>query len=403
MTVGTAGGAKGDIRPGQYNAARGGALAMIRVLHVCRAHSAAIERKIDLIEAGGDFRVYRARSAFREAAPGGFAVGACSRSNRSVRRIRVLRRPDPHRGLWVTLSFGVRSAPPDLIHAEEEPDSLAALQVLLARRVFARRAPVILHTWQNLYRPLGRAARWVLRRSLGAADAILSANREGLEVLARRGYQGITARVPQSGFDPSVHFPRQARRDDETFTVVFVGRLAPEKGVDILLDALARLGPPSRACVVGRGPAQASLEMMVARLGLTARVSFTGQLAPAAVAERLAACDVLVLPSRTTSWWKEQFGRVLVEAMACRVPVVGSDSGAIPEVVGEAGLTFPEGDAAALAERLSELRGSPALRADLAERGYRHVMDLYTPERLAAQTAAAYRLVVGTGAAPAVS
>jgi glycosyltransferase involved in cell wall biosynthesis len=83
--------------------------------------------------------------------------------------------------------------------------------------------------------------------------------------------------------------------------------------------------------------------------------------------------DALVLPSRTTSVWKEQFGRVIVEAMACQTPVIGSDSGAIPEVIGDAGLIFPEGDAHALGNCLRRLIESPDLRRELGERGHARV------------------------------
>ena len=87
-----------------------------------------------------------------------------------------------------------------------------------------------------------------------------------------------------------------------------------------------------------------------------------------AAAERL---DCLALPSLTRPNWKEQFGRVLVEAMACQVPVVGSDSGEIPNLVGDAGLIVPEGDAAALAAALRRLRDDAVLRASLGWPGGR--------------------------------
>ena len=98
-----------------------------------------------------------------------------------------------------------------------------------------------------------------------------------------------------------------------------------------------------------------------------------------------------MLPSRTTPVWKEQFGRVLAEAMACKVPVIGSDSGAIREVIGDAGLIFPEGNVAALADCLRLLNASPSLRHDLAERGYVRASGLYTQEHIAEQTADFYR------------
>jgi glycosyltransferase involved in cell wall biosynthesis len=123
-------------------------------------------------------------------------------------------------------------------------------------------------------------------------------------------------------------------------------------------------------------------------------VQFVPPLLPVQVAQQLHQIDTLVLPSRTTSVWKEQFGRVLTEAMACRVPVIGSDSGAIPEVIGDAGLIFTEGDAVALADCLRQLIDFPDLRRDLAQRGYMRVMTNYTQEHIAQQTTDFYRQVM---------
>jgi glycosyltransferase involved in cell wall biosynthesis len=90
--------------------------------------------------------------------------------------------------------------------------------------------------------------------------------------------------------------------------------------------------------------------------------------------------DVLVLPSHTTATWKEQFGRVIVEALWCGVPVVGSDSGEIPWLIGltEGGVTFPEGDVGALAGELARLRSDAPLRERLAARGRAQVQRLFT-------------------------
>jgi glycosyltransferase involved in cell wall biosynthesis len=88
--------------------------------------------------------------------------------------------------------------------------------------------------------------------------------------------------------------------------------------------------------------------------------------------------DMLVVPSRTQRNWKEQFGRVLIEGMACGVPVIGSDSGAIPWVIGDAGRIFPEGDAAALANEIRLLAGSPELRRELGEKGRARVVEHFS-------------------------
>ncbi|MDE2815299.1 MAG: glycosyltransferase, partial [Chloroflexota bacterium] len=105
---------------------------------------------------------------------------------------------------------------------------------------------------------------------------------------------------------------------------------------------------------------------------------------------------VCVLPSLTMPNWKEQFGRVLIEAMACGVPVVGSDSGEIPEIVGSddedpGGRTFPEGDVEALAEILTELHGDPSLRCGYGAQGRERVLRDFTQERIAAKTVRMYR------------
>ncbi len=112
------------------------------------------------------------------------------------------------------------------------------------------------------------------------------------------------------------------------------------------------------------------------------------------VPEFLGGLDALVLPSLTYPNWKEQFGRVLMEAMACEVPVVGSDSGEIAHVIGDAGLVFPEGDVTALTDCLRRLRAAPELRRELAARGLARVRERYTQDRIAAQTLEVYQTVL---------
>jgi len=104
--------------------------------------------------------------------------------------------------------------------------------------------------------------------------------------------------------------------------------------------------------------------------------------------------DALALPSHTTRGWKEQFGRVLIEAMSCGVPVIGSSSGEIPNVIGDAGLIYPEGDVRALAATIGRLAAQPALYADLARRGRARVLERYTQAALARQYYEVYRTML---------
>jgi glycosyltransferase involved in cell wall biosynthesis len=174
--------------------------------------------------------------------------------------------------------------------------------------------------------------------------------------------------------------------------VGFIGRIVPEKGVDVLVDALADFD--ARLLVVGEGIARAGLEAQTAGWP-SGKAVFTGGVADSAVPDYLACMDALVLPSRTTASWAEQFGHVLVEAMAAGVPVIGSSSGAIPEVIGEAGLVFPEGDAGALRVQLATLFDDPALRKRLVALGRARVERLYTNERIARAQRDIYRQVLG--------
>jgi glycosyltransferase involved in cell wall biosynthesis len=170
--------------------------------------------------------------------------------------------------------------------------------------------------------------------------------------------------------------------------------LVPEKGVDVLLRAVAGMRGSWRLSVVGLGPEQDRLEALVRRLGLDERVSFDGHLPSTRLPAFYRELDVLVLPSLSRPNWVEQFGRVLIEAMACGVPVVGSDCGEIPAVVGDAGLLFPEGDVEALQGHLLRLMRDLDLWADLTRRGRERVLSCFTQAQVAAETVAVYREIV---------
>jgi glycosyltransferase involved in cell wall biosynthesis len=130
---------------------------------------------------------------------------------------------------------------------------------------------------------------------------------------------------------------------------------------------------------------------MTHELGIADRVTFIEWIASTEMPQQYAEIDVLVLPSLTRPNWKEQFGRVLVESMAAARPVIGSDSGAIPGVIGNGGLVFPEGDVAALAEHLHTLQTKADLRLILGDIGRKRVLEHFTHERIATATVNVYR------------
>lgn len=359
---------------------------MLAVLHV--AHSRQVsEGKIARLRLEPDLRIHLVRPGSR-----------LDSSLDGVLRAPVWRRADPHRCLYGTLTFGLRRFRPDILHVEEEPDSLAALQVCLARRTCAPAARLVFHTWQNVARERGPGVRAVLRTTLGAATAVLCATPEAERVARQLGFRGPTRAILPQGVDPVRFAPTAVPPPPGRFTVGYVGRLAPEKGCDLLVEAAAALGPPCSLTIVGHGPERATLERRASERRASDRVRFLGPVDHASLPGHLSGFDVLVLPSRTTATWKEQFGRVLAEAMACQVPVVGSDSGAIPWVIGDAGLVFPEGDAAGLADRLRTLRDDRTLRLELGRRGRARAVREFAEDRLGEQTAAFYRELVPCGA-----
>jgi glycosyltransferase involved in cell wall biosynthesis len=170
-----------------------------------------------------------------------------------------------------------------------------------------------------------------------------------------------------------------------------VARLIKGKGVDVLLRAAAGLPGEWRAYVLGVGPLRESLVSLARELGLADRVVFDTPIPSTQMPAYLGGLDTLVLPSRTCPNWKEQFGRVLVEAMACGVPVIGSTCGEIPQVIGDAGLIFPEDDVEALRAALLRLQCDIALRRELAKRGRARVLANYTQNQIAAATVDVYR------------
>jgi glycosyltransferase involved in cell wall biosynthesis len=293
-----------------------------------------------------------------------------------------------HLHFYPGLGKVIKRVRPELVHIDEEPYNLATAHALwLARRAGARS---LFFSWQNILRryplPFCLLERYVLRH----ADCGIAGNQESVRVWRAKGFRRPLAVVPQFGVDQEVFSPsRDLPQSRDELTIGYVGRLVAEKGVDLLLDALSGVEGVWRVLIVGGGPALSSLQSQAARLGIASRVTFRGAVPSVQMPGVYRTMNVLVLPSRTRPNWKEQFGRALVEAMACGVPVVGSDSGEIPHVIGDAGLIFPEGQAAALRRQLERLQDE-ALRADLGRRGRARVLTHYTQAQIAAQTAAVY-------------
>jgi glycosyltransferase involved in cell wall biosynthesis len=298
---------------------------------------------------------------------------------------------------WPGLARVLREVRPDLVHADEEPYNLATFHATrLAARTGTRS---LFFAWQNLLRRYPPPFNWfeqsVFRRSAFA----IAGSRDALQVLRAKGFGGPASVIPQFGVDPELFKPGDAAPPEPPI-IGFIGRLVEEKGILGLLAALAGLDRPWRLHVLGSGPLEQKARQVAARLGVADRVIWERGIPSTLVPVRLRTFSVLVQPSLTRRHWKEQFGRAIMEAMACGVPVVGFASGEIPNVVGDAGMVAPEADWRALGQAIGRVLDDADLRADLGRRGRARVLACYTNRRLAEHTVQAYQTALGS-AAPA--
>jgi glycosyltransferase involved in cell wall biosynthesis len=299
-----------------------------------------------------------------------------------------------HLHYYPTLKKRIADIRPDIVHIDEEPYNFATWHAM--RQAQAVAAKTLFFSWQNLNRSYPPPFRQLERQVLNNIDDAIMGNNDAVAVWRNKGYTGPASVIPQFGVDPTIFHPPAKRDKGRGFIIGSANRrLVPEKGDDLLLKAAANLPGIWRIHIAGNGPARASLEQLAADLGIADRVHFDGAIGSSDMVGYLQHMDVLVLASRTLSNWKEQFGRVLVEAMACETAVIGSQSGEIPNVIGKAGLTFPEDDVAALHAHLKQLIQSETLRDDLGKAGRQHVLDSYTQDQIAAKTVAVYRDMVG--------
>jgi len=274
-------------------------------------------------------------------------------------------RPQRHLYLARRRSLCVRLRP-DVAFVEAEPFSLSAAQ--WSPTLTRLGIPFGVQCAENIDRDLPFPVRRMRSRVLSRAAFVAARSESAARLVRAWGAAGEVDLAPHAV--PGWEIVPAARKQeaDRPFTIGYAGRLVASKGLADLLAAVRRLRAPVELLLIGDGELRGDLDGQPIP---GSRVRVLDGLSHDRMAEGYARLDVLVLPSRTTATWKEQFGRVIVEALWCGVPVVGSDSGEIPwliELTG-GGLVFPEGDGDRLAEHLSTLRATPALRRELAATG----------------------------------
>ena len=305
----------------------------------------------------------------------------------------------------------VRDESPDLVFLDEEPHSFVTFHMATA---VPPEVPLVFSTYQNLGKGIREdgllrttAYRVFRRRAFRRCCAAQAVGEDAASLLRQSGFRGAVFILPIIGYDDAPGgnetgapvFPFARHRG--ALVAGFVGRLIHEKGPDLLLQACSRL-PTIQVMIAGSGPLRGELERFAGSLGLLGRVAFVGPVAPCHIGGFFRSIDALVLPSRPHPQWVEQYGRVLVEAMAEGAVPVGSDSGEIPHVIGDAGLTFPAGDAHLLALALGRLEASGSLLAACSGRARERAARLYSNSRIAQGYYLAFRRVLGVSGTESV-
>lgn len=279
----------------------------------------------------------------------------------------------------VNRAFRVLRAPSLITLVQESLRADAVLQSQISLRLglpslFLRRPTVIVHhMWTPRNGPgaaVGRIKHALLR--LGDNVAVSTAMARSLAVpcsVISNPYQAeLFAGARQVG----------AKRD-----LVFLGRLIEDKGLAVLLDALAILAQHATRptlTIIGSGPAEALHQRQVQQLGLVEQVEFAGPLRGEALRDRLAAHQLMIVPSI----WEEPFGVVVLEGLACGLIPVVTDSGGLPEAVGQCGPIVPKNKASELAVAIDKLLKDATSRHHYRKHSAEHLA-AHAPSRIAKQ------------------
>jgi len=289
-----------------------------------------------------------------------------------------------HRVLYRSLSTTVKEMRPDIIYVNAEPESFLAWQAVTVRANHHPEAKVVIDSWRNMdYPTVGYPYRfaWLHARIeklvRERAEHCVAHTGTGKATLQMDGFKDITVIPP--AVDMEMFRPEKDHTGGNAgpFTIGFVGRFIPEKGLDLLLRAAATLPFEYRLLLVGDGPAMTECARLASHLNISDRVVWHGKALHSDVPLLLRQMHAVVLPSRTGVVWKEQFGRILIEAMAVGVPVIGSTSGEIPRVIGDAGLTFAEQNVEDLREQIVRLHEDGEARRRLVAKALQRVSTLY--------------------------
>ncbi|MED5579300.1 MAG: glycosyltransferase family 4 protein [Nitrospinota bacterium] len=290
------------------------------------------------------------------------------------------------------LKNAIRETNPDIIHLEEEPWSNVAAQLHLIKKIYILKFKLIVFSWENLDLNLRKIYKITENFTLRNADILIAGGITSKERLLRKGARPESIRVlPQFGLDTDLFKPAIQNEKNETFTIIYIGRIMHLKGVDIAIKAFKNLKGKWKAIFVGSGNMKNEIINLSKKLSLQDRIEFIEWVDHYEIPTYLRKAHVLILPSRTTIHWAEQFGHCLIEAMSAGIVPIGSDTGEIPHVIGNEGFVFPEEDHNSLQNAIQKLMDNPALLNKLAIAGREKALKQFSWEYIAAKTYEYYK------------
>ena len=290
------------------------------------------------------------------------------------------------------LKKAIREVNPDIIHLEEEPWSNVAAQIHLIKKIYFLKFKLIVFTWENLDLNLRKIYKITEKITFRNADLLIAGGKTSKDRLLRHGARPESVRIlPQFGLDPELFRLPIDNERNKIFTIAYIGRIVHLKGADLAIKSFLNLKGDWKAIFVGSGNMKNEILELTKKLSLQKKIEFIDWVDHYDIPDFMRKAHVLVVPSRTTPNWAEQFSHPLIEAMSSGTVPIGSDSGEIPHVIGEEGLIFKEDDYISLQNAIQTLMDNPELLKKLSQAGRKKILTQFSWKSIAEKTIEFYK------------
>jgi len=286
---------------------------------------------------------------------------------------------------------------PDLVHVEQGDNAFVYFQIILLCKILSKilrfKTKFTFFTWVNWRHKKSFKYKifwqFIENFNLRNSDAAFVGNHEAKIILQEKKFLKDTKVLLQLGVDEEIFTSEHCACNDKKNIIGFIGRFTQEKGIFLLLEAYCNLEKEFenwRLLFVGDGPEKSNLISFIKKLNLQEKVILINSVTHEKIAKIIKTLEILVLPSYDTPNWKEQFGHVLIEAMACKIPVIGSNAGNIAQVIDNAGLIFEQKNILDLTNKLKIFMTNQDLHKEFGQLGYQRFKENFSYDFIAKET-----------------